>query len=328
MALPKDKSSESTNSSRSDRQDDAILEATWCYYVEGLNQNDIAKRLNISRASVVNYLQEARRREYVRITIDPDIFRHQKLARDLVSKFGLKDALVVPSDPSDRGSLERVARSTADWLPSLLNPGDRLGVAWGETVYRVAEAAPHTVMDDLTVVQLVGSRPAALGFAAETCSATLARRFGAHCINLHVPLLLTNKDLADRLKAEPVVAEQLQAVANCNKTIFAAGTCREDSHVVQAGIISADAMSSQVTKGASAVICGRIVDQSGAPLPISIEDRMIGVSLDQMRNKDLSLMVGTGLDRVNPMLAAVKGGYATHIATCTNTAAAMLESTT
>ncbi|KAE9631783.1 sugar-binding transcriptional regulator [Parasedimentitalea maritima] len=328
MAPLKGKSTVMASSSRSDRQDDAILEATWCYYIEGLNQNDIAKRLNISRASVVNYLQEARRREYVRITIDPDIFRHQKLARDMVAKFGLKDALVVPSELTDRGTLERVARGTADWLPTLLEPGDRLGVAWGETVYRVAEAAPHTVMDDLTVVQLVGSRPAALGFAAETCSATLARRFGAHCINLHVPLLLTNKNLADQLRAEPVVAEQLQAVENCNKTIFAAGTCREDSHVVQAGIISAASMRDQVTKGASAVICGRIVDQGGAALPISIEDRMIGVSLDQMRNKDLSLMVGTGPDRIMPMLAAIKGGYATHIATCTDTAAAMLETTT
>ena len=206
---------------RARNQDDAIIEVTWCYYQEGMNQNEIAEKLGISRATVVNYLSEARKRDYVRITLDNDIFRNQGLARQLVDRFGLQDAVVIPSSPGGpEQSLDRVTRVVANWLPGLLEPGDRLGVAWGETVYRVAEAAPRVTIEDLTVVQLVGSRPAALGFAAETCSATLARRYGAHCVNLHVPLLLSDHELVRRLKEEPVVQDQLKAVANCNKTIL------------------------------------------------------------------------------------------------------------
>ncbi|NBB92985.1 MAG: HTH domain-containing protein, partial [Gammaproteobacteria bacterium] len=44
---------------RAARQDETIIEAAWCYYHEGLNQNEIAQRLGVSRASVVNYLAEA-----------------------------------------------------------------------------------------------------------------------------------------------------------------------------------------------------------------------------------------------------------------------------
>ncbi len=50
-------------SGRASRQDDAILEAAWCYYHDGQTQSEIAARLGVSRASVVNYLAEARRRD-------------------------------------------------------------------------------------------------------------------------------------------------------------------------------------------------------------------------------------------------------------------------
>ncbi len=311
---------------RARSQDEAIIEVTWCYYQEGMNQNEIAERLGISRATVVNYLSEARKRDYVRITLDSDIFRNQDLARKLVETFGLRDAMVVPSSPAGQDqSLDRVTRAVADWLPSLLEPGDRLGVAWGETVYRVAEAAPRVTIDDLTVVQLVGSRPAAMGFAAETCSATLARRYGAHCVNLHVPLLLSDRALVDRLKEEPVIRMQLDAVANCNKTIFACGTCTEDSHVVHTGLLDQTDIDACAARGAIGVICGRLIDHDGNGLDREIEDRMIAVTLDQMRNKDMGLLVGAGVDRADPMMAAIRGGYATHVATCSETAAEMLK---
>ncbi|WP_428647101.1 sugar-binding transcriptional regulator [Roseibium sp.] len=306
-------------------QDDAIIEVTWCYYHEGMNQNEIAERLGISRATVVNYLSEARKRDYVRISLDTDIFRNHELARRLVDRFGLADAVVIPSSTAGpEQSLDRVTRVVADWLPSLLEPGDRLGVAWGETVYRVAEAAPRITIDDLTVVQLVGSRPAALGFAAETCSATLARRYSAHCVNLHVPLLLSDKELVDRLKQEPVIQSQLQAVADCNKTIFACGTCTADSHVVHTGLLDPAEIGPCADKGAIGVICGRLIDQDGNGLDRDIEDRMIAVTLDQMRKKDMGLLVGSGPNRARPMLAAIRGGYATHLATCSDTATELL----
>ena len=119
-------------SGRGSRQDDIVIEAAWCYFHDGLNQSEIAKRLNVSRASVVNYLAEARRRDYVRITLDSDIFRNNQLVFNLKQKFGLTDALVVPADStSDQCSFERVIRVASDWLPQLLEPGDHLGVAWG-----------------------------------------------------------------------------------------------------------------------------------------------------------------------------------------------------
>ncbi len=315
----------SDDSGRLSRQDDAIIEAAWCYYHEGFNQSEIAARLDVSRASVVNYLAESRRRNYVRVTLDSDIFLHNQLAAELRDAYSLKEVLVIPADPADEArSVDRVIRAASDWLPQLLENGDMLGVAWGETIYRLAEIAPRHTFDDLVIVQLVGSRPSVRGFTAEDCSSTLAQRFGAQCVNLHVPLCLSSASLCQQLVAEPVVAEQLALVGDCTKVIFAAGTCFDDSHIVRTGLLKPSELARYRRMGAVGVICGRLIDADGVPMSVPVEDRMIGVTLEQMRAKNLGLLVSAERDRVAAARAAIVGGYVTHFATCSETARSLL----
>lgn len=308
------------------RSDDLITEAAWLYYHDDLNQNEIAERMGLSRASVVNYLAEARARGWVKRYLDSDVFRGHHLAEALCDAYGLKDALIVPDGPDDATRVGgRVVQAAADWLPRLLAPGDQLGVSWGETVFRLAQAVPQQAIEDMTVVQLLGSRPATVGFTAETCTIQLAQRLGAHCINLHVPLLLSDKALCEMLRNEPVVAQQLQSVASCNKTVLACGTCADDAHIVRTGILSARDIAQCRQMGAVGVICGRLIDADGNPVQASVEERMIGVSLDQMRGKEMSLLIADGAGRAAPARAAILGGYATHLATSVSIARALLD---
>ncbi len=308
------------------RDDAPLIEAAWLYYHEGLNQNDIATQLQISRASVVNYLSEARKRGWVRVYLNSEVFQTHALSEALCETYGLKEALVVPDGPADASTdIARVTRATADWLPRLLQPGDNLGVSWGETIYMLAQQMTLHPVNDLTVVQLVGSRPSAPGFAAEACTTLLAQKLNGHCINLHVPLLLSNKKVRDTICAEPVVSDQLTALATCNKTLFACGTCVPDAHVVHTGLMDAKKLKKYTTQGAVGVICGRLIDANGQPVVSDSEERMIGVTLDQMRDKELSLLVACGPGRAVSAHAAIVGGYTTHLATSTSIARALIE---
>ena len=304
---------------------DHLVQAAWAYYHDGMKQSEIASLLAVSRASVVNYLAEARARGLVRVSMHPEVFVEHRLSRELADGFGLAGVQVTPNGVSDDPTLKRVAKAAAYWLPGLLEPGDRLGVSWGQTVFEVSEAAAKTPVDDLTVVQLVGSQATPLGFAAETCSANLARKLNAECINLHAPLVLSNADLATQLRAEPVIARQLDAVQRCNKAVFAAGSCSADSHVVTSGVVDSHGLKEFVDKGAAAVICGRFIDADGTPIASETDSRMIGVTLEDMRNKAIGLLVASGRNRAAPALAAIRGGYVTHLSTCTRTARQLLE---
>lgn len=306
--------------------DNAVIEAAWMYYHENLNQNEIAERLHVSRATVVNYLQEARELGMIRLTMRPEVFTTHELAVDLRKKFDLKSAYIVPDTPSDNGAdIERVAKGAAEWLPELLEQGDRLGVAWGQTIYALAEALEPISIDNLHVSQLVGSMTTPYGFTAEICSTRLSQKLGANCINLHVPAIVSDPDLAQRLRQEPIIRDQLAALSNCNKALFAIGTCTQESHVVVSGVASKELLESYVARGAIGVLCGQFIDAAGKPIDGPLSERLMSVSLSKLVGLDMGLLVSVGKDRVDGMIAACLGGYATHIVTDAATASAMLE---
>ena len=304
-----------------------VIEAAWMYYHDGLNQTEIAEILQVSRATVVNYLQEARAQGHIRTTLAPEVFTGHQLAQDLCDKFDLKAAYVLPGENcSEEKMLMRVASGAAEWLPKLLGSGDRLGVSWGRIVYEVAEALDQNKLSDVTVTQLVGSMATPYGFTAEICSALMADNLGAKCINLHAPAVLNDPDLAARLRKEPIIHAQLDALSHCNKAIFSAGSVDHDSHVVSSHLATDAELDWYVKQGATGVLCGRFIDGNGRPIPGDLDERMIGVTLDKLLGLEMGLLVSEGASKVAPMLAAIAGGYVTHIVTGHQTARLMLDS--
>ena len=306
--------------------EDAVVQAAWLYYHDGLNQTAIADYLEVSRATVVNWLQQARERGLVRVRLDESAFAGHRLALALRERFALAGAHVLPDAPEEPAETVflRVAGGAAAWLPTLLAPGDRLGVSWGRTVFEMAEAMEDTSVVDLTVTQLVGSMSTPYGFTAEICSAIVARRLSADCVNLHAPAVLGDAELAARLRDEPIIRRQLDALARCNKAVFAAGSCTPDSHIVGAGVATLAELDDYVARGAVGVVCGRFVDAAGREMPGGLSERIIGVALSDLEALETGLLVSTGAERVVPMLAAIRGGYATHVVTSASTAEALL----
>jgi DNA-binding transcriptional regulator LsrR (DeoR family) len=152
------------------------------YYREGLTQGEIARRTGVSRATIVNWLKLAREQNIVEIRIHGESFAASPLARRIAEAFGLVDAYIAHDDtePLDpEAMLDRTAALGAQAMHDLLTEDDVLGVAWGETVRRMAEAFPSADLPGLMVHQLVGSMYSKHLFAAETCTIEIARRLRA-----------------------------------------------------------------------------------------------------------------------------------------------------
>lgn len=305
--------------------ENAVIEVAWLYYHDGLNQKEIADILGISRATVVNYLQEARQRDLIRITLAAPAFTTHRLAVALCRKFGLTAAYVVPDEGADtEQTFHRVVLGAAQWLPDLLAPGDRLGVAWGRTVFDLAEALEAATIPDMTVLQLVGSMATPYGFTAEACSTRLAQRLSARCLNLHAPAILSSAALAAALRAEPILRAQLAEIEHLNKLLFSVGTVLPDSHIMSSGLATPEDLEHYVKSGAEGVICGRFVDAAGKSIPGPMEDRMIGIELERLVGLPMGILVTPGHDKIRASLAAIRGGYVTHLVTSLTVAEALL----
>lgn len=302
-----------------------VIEVAWLYYREGLNQKEIAERLSLSRATVVNHLAEARTRGLIRIDLDPSAFAGHAAAVALTRRFGLAAAHVIPDEGQEEvGTFRRTVQGAAAWLPDLLRPGDRVGLAWGRTIYDLATTLEPTRLPDLTVLQLVGSMATPYGFSAEACSSLLAERLHATCANIHAPAVLSSDALAASLRAEPIIAAQLAGAEGCNKLLFSVGTCQTDSHVVRSGLATEDELAWYVARGAAAVLCGRFIDVAGRWVEGPIDARMIGVTPDYLIGLDMGICVTPGLDKVEATRAAIAGGYVTHLIAPLSVAQALL----
>src|SRR3954452_15862231 len=76
----------------------------WLYYVEGRTQAEIAERLGISRIKVVRDLAVCRETGLVQIRINGRLASCVALERRLERRFGLKEAIVIPT-PGDPGGI-------------------------------------------------------------------------------------------------------------------------------------------------------------------------------------------------------------------------------
>ncbi len=303
------------------------------YYKDGLTQNEIAKRLGVSRATVINYLRLARENGIVDIRINGSSFSANNLAKELKNKLDLEDVYIasVFDDGSsteadaEEYSLRQVARVAAMALCEIVFPNDILGVAWGKTIHTLAEELPLLSKPGLSVYQLIGSMKSPLLIAAETCAINIARRFAADCYTLHAPAILSTKELAEGLRAEPIIKSQLEQLNRMNRTLFSVGSCLARTHLLQSGIATVKELKWYIKNGAVGIICGRFIDAAGKQVIGPLDERMIGVTIEQLRNAGNGILVVSGQHKIEATKAAISGGFATHLIIDEQTGKALLK---
>ncbi|MGB3500766.1 MAG: sugar-binding transcriptional regulator [Mesorhizobium sp.] len=292
--------------------DQIIHKAAWLYYTHGLRQDEVARRLDISRASVAMYLRKARETGIVTIAASTQLFASDVLSRTLEDRFGLEGVWIADGSAMPEPEAE-VPSLGASVFMSMVGNGDRVGVAWGRTVYSIADAMSFADLQDVTVVELCGNLGAPYSYRPDQCTMEIARRLNAKGLNFYAPLILSTERLAQDLRAEPVIREQLADVAKCDIALFTAGLVDEDAHVVKCGAITVDELRALRRQGATGVIAGQMIDATGELLDCDYNRRCISADLDDFRTIPRRLMVVQEMAKLQSLNAALAGRFATHL---------------
>lgn len=293
--------------------DQIIHKAAWLYYTHGLRQDEVAKKLDISRASVATYLRKARETGIVNISTSTQLFTEDTLAREVEDAFGLTTVWIAPQDRQALDASVEVPALAAGVFLELVNRGDRIGVAWGRTVYAVADVMSFADLQDVTVVQLCGNLGAPYSQRPDQCTMEIARRLNAKGLNFYAPLSLSSERLARELRNEPVIREQLSLVAHCDLALFSVGTIDAESHIVKCGALTPAEMFALRDQGAAGVIAGQLIDTTGNLLDCDYNRRVISADLASMRAIPKRMMVVQEDNKLEPLQAALAGGLCSHL---------------
>jgi DNA-binding transcriptional regulator LsrR (DeoR family) len=307
--------------------DDAIVWAAWLYYEDQLTQNDIAKKMGVSRATIVNYLQEARQRGVVRIVMNSEILTRTEIAKKVATLYGLDEVLVIPSEKSGSSEalLQALGTGGARLIERMVKPGETICVSWGRTVLAIADAIslPRSI-EGLTVVQVTGSSMGKREFSAELCTSIMARNVGATSVNMLAPAILSSPELRDALMGEPALKRQFDLIAQSDMIVFGVGGLSSESTMRIADVTSDEEIDAYAKDGAVAVLICRFLDNEGKQVIRELDKRVIGIELDELHRVPRRLCVAGGSRKVEAIRAVLTGGYATHLVTDFETAELLL----
>lgn len=289
--------------------DDPYVWACWLYYEDGRTQGEIAGIMGISRATVNSYLADARDRGIVKISLEPERLSSLSIAQELKRHFGLTDCLVVPSDDGSRALIDRLGSAGAQALAKLLKSADTLAVAWGRTTLSIGENLSVSNLQDVTVVQATGGTRAGFAYTPDLCASTVATAIGAKLVNITAPAIVSSVGVRSAILQEPLLEEQFAVLTRANKALFGISSLRPNSTIHTSGFFESVSIQEYLTKNAVGVVAGRFIDTHGHPVSGPLDERTIGISLDMLKSIGMRIAVAGGFDKVQAILAALRGGY-------------------
>jgi DNA-binding transcriptional regulator LsrR (DeoR family) len=293
----------------STRLDDAAR-AGWLYYIAGNTQDEIARKLGVSRQSAQRLVALAVSERLVKVRLDHPIGRCMDLAAALTTRFGLGYCEVTPADPDSRSHSLGVANAAAAELERYLNRKEPIVVAIGtgkEMRGTAAQLKPMTCPQH-KLVSLIGNiAPDGTATLLDAVSRA-ADQVNAPHYPMPCPLFAESRVERDALMAQRQIRQVIRLAESADVTFVGIGSMVEDAPLVQDGFISLAEMRAMMAVGSAGEITGWAYDDEGnfingltndrvigAPPARHVERRVIGVSIEPGRYRAIRAALRGGL---------------------------------
>ena len=298
--------------------------AAW-YYEDELDQSAIASRIGKSRSMVSRLLQEARDLGLVEIRVRFPLRTDARLEAALVEAFGLKDARVLSSGGLDHEAMvRRLGRLGSRAIQSKLHSGMSVTIGWGASLHAVVRALPEIRLDDVMVLQAMGSvgdgDPSVDG---SELARALASKLNGDFRSLAAPVIVDREETVRSLLSERTIGTTLELAATAELCLTGIGTIDSAlSGLVRAGFFADDQIDALKAQGIAGDLMGFLLDARGRVADIA-ENRRV-VALRPGRISGETVAVAGGAAKAAAILAAVRGGFVDVLVTDSDAAESML----
>lgn len=282
------------------------------YYIERMTQADIADRLNLSTAKVNRLIQQARDLGYISFVIRTPYQQLFDLEARLKAVFGLEEAIVIPSAGHTSSSLlGAVGTVAADFLLERVRDGDVLAITPGTTVQAVVQSINTSRNYQIDVVPILGAIQGEIESDMNFLAAHMADRLGANAYKLHAPAFVDTREHAEMMRNVAQVKEILDIARRADVVLLGIGTVDpQESRFVEFTALSAQDLDYiREDCGGVGEISAHVYDIEGRPCAKEFADRVIGLTLDEIKEIPYRVGVAASAKKSLPIYGALYGGY-------------------
>ena len=285
-----------------------IVKICHLFYNQGISQVEIGSMMGISRWKVGRAIKDARERQLISISINHPQSDLTETEIALTKRYGLKEAIVVDIDEFNRASpLDQLGSAGARYLTSIIERHRILGVTWGSTVSYVARNLSKIEAKHLKLVQIGGGLGTIEGTDNPALAAMLGRKLGAEAYVIQAPIIVQNKSIRNMLIKEASIRETIAIARKSDLVIFGAGLIGPESLLWQSGLLNERDSIRLKMAGAVGAICGRFYDDLGVSCSHDLEERTIGLNLNELKKIEHKILIAAGLEKIRAIRGALRG---------------------
>jgi deoxyribonucleoside regulator len=288
-----------------------LVEVAKLYYHHQLSQQIIAKKIGVSRPTVSRLLQQARDVGIVKIEITDSAEIGTQLESALINKYKLKNAVVVPNGTDDDKIIKkRLGKAAVILIDKLVSEGTILGISWGTTMQEVARNIKPRRVNNMNVVQLNGGiSRAELDTHASEIAKTISEKYKAIPYLMPLPAVFDNAELKKAILTDKNISHTLKLGQKAEIAVFTIGSFDFNSVLVKANYFDSIEVNELIKAGAVGDICSRILKADGTICSEELNNRTIGIELEELKKKPYSIAVAGSKEKLAAIQAGLRGKW-------------------
>ena len=298
--------------------------ASWYYYKTGMTQGEIAKRLGINRARVINILNEARKDGTVTFHISGEDSEMMDLEVQLKEKWDLRDVFLTPG-VSNEELKNDLSMAGAQYLEMNLPSEESLiALGWGETISGITRNLGRVIPERTSFVTLCGG---VMHYLSEHTPANVGTPLSGFLYPFHViptPLMVGSSELRNQLIQEPEVQHVMKMAKTADMALVGIGSLMPSTEFGHFGYKSKKELDLLKNRGVVGEIHGEYFNADGEQLDFEHHKRLITTHLETLSEMKHVVGVAGGKEKTEALKAAFKGGFIHSLITDEMTAKALL----
>ena len=301
-------------------EEELLARVAWCYYHDGLTQNDIGERLGLPRLKISRLLEKGRQSGVIRVQINSRYEGCLALETALAERFDLRLARVLPALNTPPMNT-RLGIGAEQSMMGVLETGQMMAVGFGEaTMSCLQHLSGFISSQQIRLVTLsggVGPYMTGIGQLDAACSVSI----------IPAPLRVSSPEVAEILKRESSVRDVLLAASAADVAVVGIGSVNQkrDATILRSGYISEGEQLMYARKGAVGDILGYFLQADGEQVDdLPIHRELLGISLTELAQLPTIVGVAGGEDKADAIYAALRGRRINGLVTEEATARAVL----
>ena len=289
------------------RLDDAAR-AGWLYYVAGNTQDEIARKLGVSRQTAQRLVATAVSERLVKVRIDHPIGHCMDLSKGLIETYGLRMCDVVPSDPDAPELLAGVADVAAALLEQTLrDPEPRIiALGTGRALKATVESLARLDCPHHSIVSRLGNMMSDGSATPYNAVIRMADRVGARHYPYPLPVLARDAAELSIMHAQEAIRNTLKLCAEADFTLVGIGQLGVTGPIVLDGFMTTEVLSELSGAGAVGEITSWVYDGDGHVLNCGHNSRVTSAPLPRAVDRPV-IAVAVGEAKVSAIRAALRG---------------------